>query len=344
MTVIKDKIKQNDNHYVAQIPSINSKKNVRLGSKAFLKEQLSKLRISIIGLNLTAKDTMYVGSQIRNMVGATIEGNKNKLQDAQDQIRILLEKRLDLSHEDRKEIETQIKRLVQRILPVSDESVETTKVGPSVTRYDKTGGPYGSIYQPLSRSCIMAGTFPGLCYPIIDWRLINVPPLSPLGPSRPSGGGTSSIIPRQLPQQHQYNIGEDVLKMTVADGTSMGLSPTSMMVTLKSDPRVTFSKSIVGWHLTQGATTAVFTSGNNRGPSSMIITQANCTNGAHTIILEKGKLFNIMTPMYHFDDNWFWPILGGKIVTIDWVEDTNVGPFPYPVTCNVTCMGCGGGM
>ena len=340
MTVIKDKIKQNDNHYVAQIPS---KMNMRLESKAFLKEQLSKLRISIIGLNLTAKDTMYVGSQIRNMVGATIERNKNKLQDAQDKIRILLEKQLDLSHEDRKEIETQIKRLVQRILPVSDESVETTKVGPSVTRYDMTGGPYGSIYQPLSRSCIMAGTIPGVCYPILDWRLINVPPLSPLGPSRPpAGGGTSSIIPPQLPQIYALYMGEDVFAMTVADGASMGLTPTSMMVTLKSRPSVTWSKSIVGWHLTQGVTTAVFTSGNNRGPNSMIITQANCTNGAHTIILEKAKMFGVMTPMYHFDDNFFWPILGGKIVTIDWVQD-NVGPFPYPVQCT-NCMGCGGGM
>jgi hypothetical protein len=343
ITVIKGKNKQNDNHYVAQI---NSKKGASLGSKAFLKEQLSKLCISIVGLNLTDKDTMHVGSQIRNMVGATIEGNKSKLQDAQDQIRILLEKRLDLAQEDRKEIETQIKQLVQRILPVSDESVGTTKVGLSVTRYDKTGGPYGSIYQPLSRSCIMAGTIPGDCYPILDWRLINVPALSPLGPPRPPRpprGSTSAIITPQLPQTYALYFLDDVFAMTVAEGVSMGLSPTSMIVTLKTRPSVTWAKSIVGWHLTLGATTAVFTSGNNRGPNSMRFTRADCTSGVHTIILEKAKLFGVMTSMYHFDANFFWPILGGKIVTIDWVGDNARPVAPYPVRCRPLqpCKGCG---
>jgi hypothetical protein len=122
------------------------------------------------------------------------------------------------------------------------------------------------------------------------------------------------------PGPHAYGLYlfEDTLRMTVE--TDPSLTGCQMRVGLASE--VTSAKEVAGWHLCNGQTSVVTTANANRGPNFMLLDKAHCNFGTHTIVLRKAKLFWVITPMYCFDLDTFWPFLGGKKVTFTWLSDT----------------------
>src|SRR5262249_10727771 len=165
-------------------------------------------------------------------------------------------------------------------------------------------------------SCVIATTEPAPAYPLIDWRLVN---------------------DGELPQSYGYVMKEDLIQIDVEDGARFNLAPNQMFITLKS--LVNSPKEIAAWGYSKGRTQFVSTSGLNAGPNSMVILKATCSDGADTIVFRKAKDFG-MTDMYQLDVTSFWRLLGGKIVTITWVSDTQGNPQPPPV-CSGACVPLG---
>jgi hypothetical protein len=165
-------------------------------------------------------------------------------------------------------------------------------------------------------ACVTAATEPAPAYPLFDWRLIN---------------------DGELPQSYGYAMKEDLVQIDVEDGARLSLATNQMFVVLKS--QVNSPKEIAAWGYSKGWTQSVSTSGVNAGPTAMMLFKAPC-DGADTIVFRKAKTFGIMTSMYQLDIPSFWRLLGGKIVTITWINDTQGNP-QYPPTCTGACVPLG---
>lgn len=146
---------------------------------------------------------------------------------------------------------------------------------------------------------------PGQRYPLIDWRAYN--------------NGL-------LPQTHIYDMGEDRFEITIADGASQGLGPNEMSVVLRSAGAWMWKKEVAAVNNQVGTVAVVFTETWRTGPSTMRLQRAaSCgtASGAQTIVFRKiDGVGWFMRDMYHFDIDHFWSILGGKVVSIKWVDDT----------------------
>jgi hypothetical protein len=120
-----------------------------------------------------------------------------------------------------------------------------------------------------------------------------------------------------------YSFAWDVLEVTVEEDPTLHFSSCNMRVVLKSDPSVTWAKSIVGWnYFTNSPVGEVKTSGSDHGPHEMIVSHGRCSAGAHTLLLRKSRtIFNVMTGLYTLYSDDLWTYWGGKKVTFTWLAD-----------------------
>ncbi|MCI0421992.1 MAG: VCBS repeat-containing protein, partial [Acidobacteria bacterium] len=160
---------------------------------------------------------------------------------------------------------------------------------------------------------------PGKVYPLFDYQLAN--------------GGS-------LPQTFTYQMEEDTITMTIADGASAGVAPYQVRIVLTSAPSVTWRKEIQEWTGLWGRGSVVATQGGDHGPAFMTLTPATCDGGVDTIVFRKAKLYGVMFDMYHLEVGNFSRILRGKVVTFNWVGDTNI-QNPYPMPCTSPCVPLG---
>jgi hypothetical protein len=168
---------------------------------------------------------------------------------------------------------------------------------------------------------------PGFTYPLFDWRSI--------------AGGT-------LPQSYGYVMIEDEIQIDVADGKALGLAPNQMQINLVTS--LNWQKQIVAWSnltgpvwsssmSTPGAFEGAIVPPDGTWRLSMLLTRIGC-GSADTIVLQKAKLFGVLTNMYVFDPNNFWLLWGGKNVTINWLAD-NAGNQQFPPECTAGCVPVG---
>ena len=163
----------------------------------------------------------------------------------------------------------------------------------------------GVLVGGPTRAAAACSDIPGQRYPLIDWRAF--------------GHGS-------LPQTHTYDMGEDRLTFTIEDGASQGLKTDEMTIVLRSAGAWMWKKEIAAVNNLAGTVASVFTETWRTGPAAMRIRRAAlCSNttDAQTIVFRKiDGLGWFMRDMYHFDVDHFWSTLGGKIVTVTWVDDT----------------------
>lgn len=112
-------------------------------------------------------------------------------------------------------------------------------------------------------------------------------------------------------------LSEDIMFWKLQDGAAYNLNPDQMLVGLTS--RVDWAKEIAAWQVCTCEIAKVHQDSASQSPVWMLLTK----DQTETIVFKKPKFFGVWTDMYHIEPTQFWPYLGGKIITVDWLWDAN---------------------
>jgi hypothetical protein len=82
-----------------------------------------------------------------------------------------------------------------------------------------------------------------------------------------------------------------------------------------------WAKEIWVENLCAGRTASVFQSGTNSAPNRMRLDQAECWQGADTIVFRKPGFWGIWHDVGHFPPGLFWQAFGGTWADFSWVVD-----------------------
>jgi hypothetical protein len=165
--------------------------------------------------------------------------------------------------------------------------------------------------------CVCGWPFGGWCdRPGTTIDLTQIDPLPP-----------SSGDPRTTPIQIGICESEDVLTMGIwdpdpRDPAEQNMTQDQILVGLRIDDALMLStapwaKEIQGWTTCLGGVETVHQDSVSVGFNWMFISK----DTVETLVFRKAKFLGVMTDMYSFEPVEFWKLLGGHILTFDWLCD-----------------------
>jgi hypothetical protein len=110
-------------------------------------------------------------------------------------------------------------------------------------------------------------------------------------------------------------------QLIVADGATFS-PPVSMTEAVIGLANATdWDKEIWAANLCSGRIGSVFQAGPNATPRRMRLRQADCREGADTIVFRKPGFFGIWHDVGHLAPGGFWRWFGGTVADFTWVVD-----------------------
>ena len=112
-----------------------------------------------------------------------------------------------------------------------------------------------------------------------------------------------------------YRFWNDWIIFEVPSAITLPPSETEIGLSNRTD----WDKEITAWTYCKNRTVTIHQNANVEEPILMRLRAAECYSGeANTIIFRKQKFIGIWTDMYHWDDNRFWELHGGRRITYFW--------------------------